>query len=133
MEQPPGYVAQGENRAIYGLKQSLKAWFQNFSLTISGIGFRRCHSDHYVFVRRTKSGIVVLTVYVDNILLTGSDSAGQLEIKKYLKHNFMTKDMRCPKYFLRIEVAHQKLSVFLLAKVCSGSSGGNITFEMQAC
>ena len=85
MEQPPGYVAQREHKvcrlkkAIYGLKQSLRAWFEKFSITISGIGFHRCHSDHSVFVRRTKSGIVVLTVYVDDILLTGSDSAGLLE------------------------------------------------------
>jgi len=33
----------------------------------------------------TKSGIVVLTVYIDDILLTGSDSAGLLETKEYLK------------------------------------------------
>ena len=30
-------------------------------------------SNHSVFVWHTKSGIVVLTVYVDDILLTGSD------------------------------------------------------------
>ena len=54
MEQPLSYVAQGETKvcrlkkAIYGLKQSL---------TISGIGFRQCHSDHSVFVRRTRSAL----------------------------------------------------------------------------
>jgi len=74
MKQPPGYVAQGDNivrhlkKAIYGLKQSARAWFEKFSITISGIGFHRCHSNHSVFVRRTKSGIIVLTVYVDDIL-----------------------------------------------------------------
>ena len=31
----------------------------------------------------------------------------------YLKRHFMTKDMRRTKYFLRIEVAHQKYNVFL--------------------
>jgi len=31
----------------------------------------------------------------------------------YLKRHFVTKDMGCPKYFLRIEVAHQKYSVLL--------------------
>jgi len=62
----PGYVAQGENKvyrlkkAIYGLKQSSRVWFEKFNITISGIGFHRCHSDHSVFVRDTKSGIVVL-------------------------------------------------------------------------
>ena len=30
----------------------------------------RCHYDHSVFVRRTKSDIVVMIVYVDEILLT---------------------------------------------------------------
>ena len=59
MEQPLGYVDQGETKfcrlkkAIHRLKQSPRAWFENFSLTISGIDFRRCHSDHSVFIRRT--------------------------------------------------------------------------------
>jgi len=117
MEQPPGYVAQGEtkvcrlNKAIYELNQIPRAWFEKFSLIISSIGFRWCHSDHSVFVRRTRSGIVVLAVYVDDILLTGSDLAGIVETKMYLKRYFVTKDMGLPKYFLRIEVAHQKYSV----------------------
>jgi len=65
-----------------------------------------------VFVCRTKSGIIVLAIYVD-ILLTGSDSARLLETKQYLKCHFVTKDMGRPKYFLRIEVAHQKYSILL--------------------
>jgi len=51
-------------------------------------------------------------VYVD-ISLTGSDLAGLLETKKYLKRHFMTKDIERPKYFLGIEVAHQKYSILL--------------------
>ena len=66
-----------------------------------------------VFVRQTKSGIVVLAVYVDNILLTGGDSAGILETKEYLERHFVTKDMERPKYFVGIEVAHQKYNVLL--------------------
>ena len=54
----------------------------------------------------TRSGIVVLAVYVDDILLTGSDSTGIVETKMYLRRHFVTKDMRRPKYFLRIEVTY---------------------------
>ena len=43
--------------------------------------------------RCTKSGIVVLVMYVDDILLTGSDPGGLLETKEYLKRHFVTKDM----------------------------------------
>ena len=45
MEQPSGYIAQGENKvyplkkAIYDLKQSPKAWFKKFRITISSVGF----------------------------------------------------------------------------------------------
>jgi len=90
MEQPPRYIAQGENticrlrKAIYGLKQIPRAWFEKFRMVISGIVFAR-HSDHSMFVRRTKSGSVILAVYVDDILLTGSDSVALEETKEYLK------------------------------------------------
>jgi len=46
-------------------------------------------------------------------LLTGNDSAKIVETKMYLKRQFATKDMGRPKYFLGIEVAHQKHSVLL--------------------
>jgi len=97
--QPPGYVAQGETKvcrlkkAIYRLKHSPRAWFEKFSLTITGFDFRRCHSYHFVFIRRLRSDIVVLAIYVDDILLTGSDSAGIVETKMYLKRHFVTKDI----------------------------------------
>ena len=54
--------------------------------------------------------IVVLTVYVDDILLTGSDSAGIMETKMYLRRHFVTKDMGRLKYSLKIEIAHQNRS-----------------------
>jgi len=119
MEQPPGYIAQRENivcrlrKVIYGLKQSPRAWFEKFNMIISGIGFARCHSDHSVFVRRTKSDSVILAVYVDDILLTSSDYMALAETKEYLKRYFVTKDMRKPRYFLGIEVAYQKHGLLL--------------------
>jgi len=45
MEHPLGYVAPGENKVcrlkktIYGLKHSPQAWFEKFSIAISGVDF----------------------------------------------------------------------------------------------
>jgi len=36
-----------------------------------------------------------------------------LETHGYLKYHFVTKNMRRPKYFLGIEIAHQKYNIFL--------------------
>jgi len=92
MGQPPWYVAQEENnvcrlrKAIYGLKKSSRAWLEKSSLVISDIGFARYHSDHSVFICHTKSGSVILAIYVGNILPTGRDSVSLAKTKKYLDH-----------------------------------------------
>ena len=81
-------------------------------MVISGIRFDRCHSDHSVFIHRTKSGSMILAVHVDDILLTGSDSVALAETE-YLKRYFVTKDMGKPRYFLGIEVAYQKYGLLI--------------------
>lgn len=74
MEQPPGFVAQGEKmcklrKALYGLKQSPRAWFGRFSDAVVSFGMRRCSVDHSVFSMSSKAGCVILLVYVDDIIL----------------------------------------------------------------
>ena len=73
-------------------------------MVISNINFARYHSDHSAFVRRTKSVLMILAVYVDDILLTRSDFATLVKTKEYLKRYFVTKDIEKLKYFLGIEV-----------------------------
>ncbi|KAL0283535.1 UNVERIFIED_CONTAM: Retrovirus-related Pol polyprotein from transposon RE2, partial [Sesamum radiatum] len=58
-------------------------------------------------------GIVVLAVYVDDILIAGSDSEGIEEAKTYLQKHFFTKDLGRPRYFLGIEITHSKHGVSL--------------------
>lgn len=49
MQQPLGFVIEGEShkvcklrKSIYGLKQSLHAWFDKFSTILLEFGFVRC-------------------------------------------------------------------------------------------
>ena len=63
MEQPPGFVAQGESSLVcrlrcflYGLKQSPRAWFGRFSSVVQEFGMTRSTSDHSVFYHHTSSG-----------------------------------------------------------------------------
>jgi len=84
MEQPPGFVAQGESpgrvcklkKALYGLKQSPRAWFGKFSEAVLKFGLQRCQTDHSVFHLHTSAGYIFLVVYVDDIVITGDDSEG---------------------------------------------------------
>ena len=114
MEQPPGYVAQGESsevcllkKAIYGLKQSPRAWFHKFSQLLFSYGFVSTVSDPTVLRKRTPRGCVILAVYVDDIIITGSDDAEVAATKVYLAQHFVIRDLSPPRYFLGLEIAYR--------------------------
>ena len=92
MEQPLGFVAQGEIgrvchllKSLYDLKQSPHAWFGKFSQTVEEFGMQKSKSNHSVFYRNSNSGIIMLVVYVDDIVITGSDSKGISSFKSFLQ------------------------------------------------
>ncbi|RVW70781.1 Retrovirus-related Pol polyprotein from transposon RE2 [Vitis vinifera] len=68
--------------------------------------------DTSLFLRKSDMGIVVLLVYVDDIVITGSDSAllGQLKI---LSESFHMKDLGPLTYFLGLEVHHSPSGISL--------------------
>ena len=120
MEQPPGFVAHGEigkvcclRKALYGLKQSPRAWFGKFNQAVEKFGLQKSKSDHSVFYRNSHSGIILLVVYVDDIVITGSDSTGISSLKSFLHGQFHTKDLGMLRYFLGVEVMRSKHGIFL--------------------
>ncbi|XP_071933224.1 uncharacterized protein [Coffea arabica] len=120
MEQPLGFVAQGESgkvchlrKSLYGPKQSLRAWFEKFSLAVERFGMQKSKSDHSVFYKQSEIGIILLVVYVDDIVITGNDAAGISSLKTFLHSQFQTKDLGLLKYFLGIEIAKSRKGIFL--------------------
>ncbi|BBN67819.1 KAR-UP oxidoreductase 1, partial [Prunus dulcis] len=59
-------------KSLYGLKQASKAWNAKFTGYLPAIGFVSSHSDPSLFVKHLGSDIVILLLYVDDIILTGS-------------------------------------------------------------
>ena len=59
-------------KSLYGLRQSPKNWFDTMVDHLSNIGFRSLKSDPYFYVFEDKTSTVILTLYVDDILLLGS-------------------------------------------------------------
>ena len=89
----PGNVLRLK-KAIYGLKQSPRAWYHKLSTTLNGRGFVKSQADHSLFTLTSKQGIVVILVYVDDIIITGSNKEGILSTKTFLKSAFDIKDLR---------------------------------------
>ena len=52
-------------------------------------------------------------MYVDDIVITRSDSKGILSLKSFLHNRFHTKDLGMLRYFLGVEVMRSKQRIML--------------------
>nr|KYP32604.1 Retrovirus-related Pol polyprotein from transposon TNT 1-94 [Cajanus cajan] len=112
MNQPPGFNTTHKNKvcklhkAIYGLKQAPRSWFQKLSTTLIHMGFRPTRSDTSLFVRNTSTSTILLLIYVDDIIITGSSQAEMNSLILTLHTKFSLKDLGPLHHFLGIEVSH---------------------------
>ena len=120
MRPPPGLdnsITQGKvlrlRKAIYGLKQSPRAWYHKLSSTLKGRGFKRSESDHTLFTLHSAKGIIVVLIYVDDLIISGNDKDGIQHTKAFLKTIFDIKDLGELKYFLGIEICRSTDGLFL--------------------
>ncbi|KAM2860063.1 hypothetical protein COP2_025403 [Malus domestica] len=81
MAQPPGFLDPHHpelvcklQKSLYGLKQAPRAWNERFTAFLPSIGFKDTYSDSSLFVKTAGSFIVILLLYVDDIIITGSST-----------------------------------------------------------
>ncbi|KAH7538135.1 hypothetical protein FEM48_Zijuj03G0166900 [Ziziphus jujuba var. spinosa] len=83
------------------------------ALEENGYGFLQSYSDYSLFTY-TKGNIQInVLVYVDDLIISGNDSAALKTFKAYLSDCFKMKDLGALKYFLGIEVARSSAGLFL--------------------
>ncbi|RVW52240.1 Retrovirus-related Pol polyprotein from transposon TNT 1-94 [Vitis vinifera] len=80
MEQPEGFSAPGQEKkvcklvkSLYGLKQAPKQWHEKFDNVMLSHGFKINECDKCVYVKDTEHGYVIVCLYVDDMLIVGSD------------------------------------------------------------
>ena len=119
MEQPPRNVQNNSGlvcllkKSLYGLKQALRAWYAKMDSFLLDIGFSRCHSNPNVYTKKVGNHIIILVLYVDDLILTGSDPKILTHVKSSLKKHFEMSDLGHLHYFLGLQVLQTKEGIFL--------------------
>ena len=112
VQQPPGFAASGKEhlvlrlrKALYGLKQAPRAWNTKLDACLIQLGFTRCESEAGMYARGT-NGRLLVGVYVDDLVITGSNSSTIEAFKLEMMEQFKMSDLGLLTYYLGIEV-HQ--------------------------
>ncbi len=123
LDQPPGYEDMSHPdyvyrlcKTLYGLKQTSRAWHDKIAEYLVTIGFRMSNADHSLYVRKSDEGIVVITIYVDDLIVGGDNEKEVEHVKSFFKQKFDMKDLGELKFFLGIEVIKRPEGIWLLQR-----------------
>ena len=111
IDQPLGFELKGQEckvcklkRSIYGLKQALRQWNLKFHQAILEDCFTMMEEDHCMYIKRSNNYFIILSLYVDDILIAGNDKKLIDVSKRWLSSNFKMKDMGEANYLLGVKI-----------------------------
>ncbi|KAK2353501.1 putative mitochondrial protein [Trifolium repens] len=112
VKQPPGFELKGKedkvlklNKALYGLKQAPRAWNKRIDQFFVMQGFRKCSVEYGVYVKCSDDKhMLIICLYVDDLLVTGSSSIEIENFKSQMKCEFEMTDLGKLTYFLGMEL-----------------------------
>nr|GEV44832.1 hypothetical protein [Tanacetum cinerariifolium] len=89
MCQPPGFKdpdypdkVYKVEKALYGLHQAPRAWYETLAKYLLDNGFRRGKIDQTLFIKRQKEDILLVQVYVDDIIFGSTKKELYTEFEK---------------------------------------------------
>jgi hypothetical protein len=110
MDQPPGFTHPQFpdhlcklKRSLYGLKQAPRQWFSRLAAVLIDFGFVGSKADLSLFVHIDTSNIIYILIYVDDIIITGSNAAIITDIIQRLHKEFSITDLGPLSFFLGIK------------------------------
>jgi hypothetical protein len=94
VRQLSGFVAGQEHqmlklkKALYGLRQAPRAWYCKLHTSLHSLRFVCSNHEHAVYTRRTASRSLVISVYVDDLLIGGSVDEDIAKFKQEMQEQF---------------------------------------------
>ena len=76
-------------------------------------GFTPSSYDSALFIRHVSTGITLIVLYVDDMIIMGNDTAGIRDLEQFLSQHFEMKDLGTLSYFLGLEVTSSSDGYYL--------------------
>ena len=120
IQQPLGYVVKKNEekvlklkKALYGLKQAPRAWYSRIDKYFQENGFTKCPYEHALYIKIKGEDVLIVCLYVDDLIFTGSNQKMFQEFKKAMTKEFEMTDIGLMAYYLGIEVKQKEDGIFI--------------------
>ncbi|GJU53832.1 putative ribonuclease H-like domain-containing protein [Tanacetum coccineum] len=118
--QPPGFVdpefpekVYKVEKALYGLHQAPRAWYETLSTYLLDNGFHRGQIDKTLFIKRLKGDILLVQVYVDDIIFGSTKKSLCDEFEQIMHNRFQMSSMGELTFFLGLQVKQKEDGIFI--------------------
>ncbi|GJV58807.1 putative ribonuclease H-like domain-containing protein [Tanacetum coccineum] len=118
--QPPGFEdpdfpdrVYKVEKALYGLHQAPRAWYETLSTYLLDNGFQRGKIDKTLFIKRDKGDILLVQVYVDDIIFGSTKKSLCTDFEKIMHKKFQMSSMGELTFFLGLQVKQKEDGTFI--------------------
>ena len=121
MEQPPSFVIDCIHvcwlkKSLYGLKHAPHAWYENIDCFFVNLSFKRCESDHNIYVLHVHGDTLIVALYVDDLVIIGNNVNLIFGLKKKLADTFEMTELGLLHFFLSIQFLQMDDGIFLFQR-----------------
>lgn len=81
------------NKAIYGLKQSSRSWYERVEKCLCELGFKKCKLEPCVFTKMDDNVKIIIALYVDDFFVYSNSKEETDKLVSVLSSNFNIKNL----------------------------------------
>ncbi|GJQ92761.1 putative ribonuclease H-like domain-containing protein [Tanacetum coccineum] len=100
-------------KALYGLHQAPRAWYERLSTFLLKHGYRRGAIDKTLFIKKDRRDIMLVQVYVDDIIFGSTKSSMVKDFEELMQKEFKMSSMGELTFFLGLQVKQTSAGIFL--------------------
>ena len=118
--QPPGFEDPKHpdkvyrlDKALYGLHQAPRAWYDTLSTYLLNHDFIRGTIDKTLFIKKEKKAILLVQIYVDDIIFGSTQDKMCKDFEELMHQRFKMSSMGELTFFLGLQVKQQQTGIFI--------------------
>nr|GEW03454.1 hypothetical protein [Tanacetum cinerariifolium] len=118
--QPPGFEDPDHPdkvykvvKALYGLHQAPRAWYETLATYLIKNGFQRGTIDQNLFIKKQKGHLLLVQIYVDDIMFGATNKDLCRSFEKLMKDKFQMSSMGELTFFLGLQVKQKNDGIFI--------------------